>query len=92
MSEYNKIYVKSPFYIARTTNQLIEAGKYLVPTMHLNQLKTRVIIFQEVTAFVMKRASCITSIMHAGKHYYGTQFFCGKFTPRFSTSLTRPPQ
>jgi hypothetical protein len=26
--------------------------------------------------------------MHAGKQYYGTQFFGGKFTPIFSTSLT----
>jgi hypothetical protein len=45
------------------------------------------------TVFVMKRASCITSNMHAGKRYYvyGTQFFGGKFTPRFSTTpVTRP--
>jgi hypothetical protein len=84
-----------------TANQLIEvkvsfafgyriglAGKYKT------QLKTRVCFFQEVIVFVMKRdsfrASCITSIMHAGKRYYDTQFFGGKFTPRFSTSLTTP--
>jgi hypothetical protein len=93
-----------------TTNQLIEvkvsfafgyrigsAGKYLVPKMHLTQLKIinsminsiRVIYFQEAV-FVMKRGSCITSITHAGKRYCGMQFFGGKFTPRFSTSLTWP--
>jgi hypothetical protein len=108
MSEYNKIYIKAKCKIPIlycTANQLIEvkvsfafgyrigsAGKYLVPKMHLTQLKTRVIFFQEVTVFVMKRASfrgsCITSVMHAGKQYYGTQFFGGKFTPIFSTSLT----
>jgi hypothetical protein len=45
--------------------------------MHFNSTQNyqlyydiRVIFFQEVTVLVMKRPSCITSIMHAGKRYY----------------------
>jgi hypothetical protein len=60
------------------------AGKYL-PKMHNSTQNyqlyydtyIRVIFFLEVTVLVMKRASCITSFMHADKRYYSTQFSGG---------------
>jgi hypothetical protein len=98
MQSYNKRKIPILYY---TANQLIEVkisfafvyrtcstGKYLVPKMHLTQLKIinscRVIFFQEVTVFVMKtRARCITSIMHAGKRYTVRSFLAGNSPPDF---------
>jgi hypothetical protein len=67
------------------------AGKYLVPKMHLTQLKiiNSIMIyilisessFSKKQLLVMKRASCITPIMHAGKRY--GSFFAGNSPPDF---------
>jgi hypothetical protein len=81
MSEDSKIYIKANRKIPIlycNANQLIEvkvsfvfgyrigsAGKYLVPKVHLTQIKTRVIFFQEVTVFfVMKRALFLPGFVH----------------------------
>jgi hypothetical protein len=66
--------------------QIGAASKYYLLKMHNSTLFWY--LYQSNLFPRSNWSSCITSIMHAGKRYYGTQFFGRKFTSRFSTSLT----